>query len=53
MAGGVRYGELAAFLDAEGYALHNLGSLPHISIAGAVATGTHGSGATLGTLRRP
>ncbi|GAB3871821.1 FAD-binding protein [Dactylosporangium cerinum] len=50
VAGGVRYGELAAFLDAQGYALHNLGSLPHISIAGAVATGTHGSGAALGNL---
>lgn len=50
VAAGVRYGELAAFLDAEGYALHNLGSLPHISVAGAVATGTHGSGATLGNL---
>ncbi|WP_238013028.1 FAD-binding protein [Dactylosporangium sp. AC04546] len=50
VAGGVRYGELAAQLDAAGYALHNLGSLPHISIAGAVATGTHGSGAGLGNL---
>ncbi|MEV0570643.1 FAD-binding protein [Dactylosporangium sp. NPDC050588] len=50
VAGGVRYGELATFLDAEGHALHNLGSLPHISVAGAVATGTHGSGATLGSL---
>ncbi|MEV4511469.1 FAD-binding protein [Dactylosporangium sp. NPDC049525] len=50
VAGGIRYGELAAFLDAEGFALHNLGSLPHISIAGAVATGTHGSGAALGNL---
>jgi xylitol oxidase len=50
VAGGVRYGELATFLDAEGYALHNLGSLPHISVAGAVATGTHGSGAAHGSL---
>ncbi|WP_432986654.1 FAD-binding protein [Dactylosporangium sp. CA-233914] len=50
VAGGVRYGELARRLDAAGYALHNLGSLPHISIAGAVATGTHGSGAGLGNL---
>jgi xylitol oxidase len=50
VAAGVRYGELAAQLDAAGYALHNLGSLPHISIAGAVATGTHGSGAGLGNL---
>ncbi|WP_033340003.1 D-arabinono-1,4-lactone oxidase [Catenuloplanes japonicus] len=43
---GVRYGELASRLHAAGYALHNLASLPHISVAGAVATGTHGSGVT-------
>jgi alditol oxidase len=39
-----RYGDLAAALQAEGLALPNLASLPHISVAGAVATGTHGSG---------
>jgi xylitol oxidase len=50
VGGAVRYGELARRLDADGYALHNLGSLPHISIAGAVATGTHGSGVGLGNL---
>ncbi|MGI5244765.1 FAD-binding protein [Dactylosporangium sp. CA-139066] len=50
VGGGVRYGDLARVLDAEGYALHNLGSLPHISVAGAVATGTHGSGVGLGNL---
>jgi xylitol oxidase len=47
---GVRYGELAQHLQREGYALHNLGSLPHISVAGACATGTHGSGVTNGNL---
>ena len=41
---GMRYGELSAFLDSHGYALKNLASLPDISIAGAVSTGTHGSG---------
>ena len=41
---GVTYGELAGALNAEGMALHNLASLPHISVAGAVATATHGSG---------
>jgi alditol oxidase len=45
-----RYGTLAAELQASGYALHNLGSLPHISIAGAIATGTHGSGDRNGNL---
>ena len=44
VGGGTRYGELAAALEAQGWALHNLGSLPHISVAGACATGTHGSG---------
>jgi xylitol oxidase len=42
--GGIRYGELAGRLHAEGLALHNTASLPHISVAGAVATATHGSG---------
>jgi xylitol oxidase len=41
---GTSYGVLASWLEANGWALHNLGSLPHISIAGATATGTHGSG---------
>ena len=48
--GGMRYGELAAWLHERGWALHNLASLPHISVAGAVATGTHGSGDSNGTL---
>ena len=41
---GTSYGALAAWLQDRGLALANLGSLPHISIAGATATGTHGSG---------
>ena len=44
VTGGTRYGVLAAELQAQGYALHNTGSLPQISVAGATATGTHGSG---------
>jgi xylitol oxidase len=47
---GLRYGELAAVLHSEGLALHNLASLPHISVAGAVATATHGSGDGNGNL---
>ena len=47
---GVRYGQLAQYLQAEGFALHNLASLPHISIAGACATATHGSGDQNGNL---
>ncbi|HWG85679.1 MAG TPA: FAD-binding protein [Deinococcales bacterium] len=42
--GGARYGELGRFLHERGMALMNLASLPHISVAGAVATATHGSG---------
>lgn len=47
---GMRYGELAVFLNDNGYALHNLASLPHISVAGGVATATHGSGMRNGNL---
>jgi xylitol oxidase len=43
---GMSYGTLGRFLEDRGWALHNLGSLPHISVGGACATGTHGSGAT-------
>ena len=44
VAAGVRYGELAVTAHAAGLALSNMGSLPHISVGGASATGTHGSG---------
>ena len=47
---GIRYGDLATVLDAKGYALHNLASLPHISVGGACATATHGSGRGNGNL---
>ena len=44
VSGGVSYGELCRALEQSGVAIHNLASLPHISVAGAVQTGTHGSG---------
>jgi len=47
---GVRYGTLAPVIDAKGYAVHNLASLPHITVAGAIATATHGSGVRNGNL---
>ncbi len=47
---GVRYGDLCRYLHGAGYALHNLASLPHISVAGACATATHGSGDRHGNL---
>jgi xylitol oxidase len=46
----LKYGELVGALGAKGVALHNLASLPHISVAGAVATATHGSGDANGNL---
>jgi len=50
VGGGVRYGTLAPWLDAHGFAVHNLASLPHITVAGAISTGTHGSGVQNGNL---
>lgn len=50
---GVKYGQLAPVLHQQGFALHNLASLPHISIGGACATATHGSGFRNGNLATP
>ncbi len=50
VSAGLRYGQLAAILNSAGLALPNLASLPHISVAGSVATGTHGSGDRNGCL---
>jgi len=47
---GMTYGQLCPYLDGKGFALHNLASLPHISIAGACSTATHGSGEKNGNL---
>ena len=47
---GMTYGQLGPYLDSKGFALHNLASLPHISIAGACSTATHGSGEKNGNL---
>lgn len=47
---GVTYGRLAPYLDSQGFAVHNLASLPHVSVAGACATATHGSGSRNGNL---
>jgi xylitol oxidase len=48
--GGIKYGELAPYLDKHGFALHNLASLPHISVGGSITTATHGSGIKNGNL---
>ena len=47
---GIKYGQLGQYLHGQGYALHNMASLPHISVAGACATATHGSGDGNGNL---
>ena len=47
---GITYGQLAPLLHRQGWALHNLASLPHTSVAGSISTATHGSGETNGTL---
>ncbi len=47
---GAKYGQFAPELHQKGYALHNLASLPHISVAGACSTATHGSGVKNGNL---
>ena len=50
VSGGARYGDFVTELHDRGWAVHNLASLPHISVAGAIATGTHGSGDGNGNL---
>ena len=50
LAGGVTYQELTAQLDAAGWALRSMASLPHLSVAGACATASHGSGDANGNL---
>jgi alditol oxidase len=44
------YARLCSQLHTAEYAIHNMASLPHISLAGAIATATHGSGDTNGNL---
>src|SRR5438045_6392349 len=50
---GMTYGQLCPLLHSKGFALHNLASLPHISIAGAISPATHGSGEKNGNLATP
>jgi alditol oxidase len=47
---GMTYAAVAGALVERGLALHNLASLPHISVGGAIATATHGSGVGNGNL---
>jgi xylitol oxidase len=50
VGGGVTYSKLAPWLDAQGFAVHNLASLPQVSVVGACSTATHGSGIHNGNL---
>ena len=47
---GMTYATLGRELHARGFALAAMASLPHITVGGAIATGTHGSGDAIGTL---
>jgi alditol oxidase len=47
---GMPYGSFCAQLNEAGYAVHNMASLPQITIGGACATATHGSGDQNGNL---
>ena len=47
---GTTYAALGRELHARGVALAAMASLPHITVGGAIATGTHGSGDAIGTL---
>jgi xylitol oxidase len=53
LGAGIRYGQLCPYLDSRGFAVHNLASLPHVSVIGAAATATHGSGIKNGNLATP
>ncbi|HEY2130529.1 MAG TPA: D-arabinono-1,4-lactone oxidase [Streptosporangiaceae bacterium] len=48
--GGLTYQELTPRLSAAGWALPTLASLPQLTVAGACATATHGSGDAIGNL---
>jgi alditol oxidase len=50
VAAGIRYGDLVTQLHEAGFGLPGMASLPHISVAGACATATHGSGNRIGNL---
>src|SRR5712692_10656554 len=50
VSAGITYGQLSPYLHSKGFALHNLASLPHISLAGSCGTATHGSGEKNGNL---
>ncbi|MFG3339666.1 D-arabinono-1,4-lactone oxidase [Glycomyces sp. NPDC048151] len=49
-SGWITYAALSDAVHRAGFALHNMASLPHISVAGSIATGTHGSGDRNGNL---
>ena len=47
---GISYGALAERLHRAGRGVANFASLPHITVGGAIATATHGSGTRNGSL---
>ena len=50
VSAGMTYATLGRELHSRGFALAAMASLPHITVGGAIATGTHGSGDAIGTL---
>ncbi len=48
--GGMRLRDLNRYLDEHGFALANLGSIDSQSVAGVIATGTHGTGQGFGCI---
>jgi len=50
VSGAMTYARLASLLEPHQLAIANMASLPHLSIAGAISTATHGSGTTNGNL---
>ena len=47
---GITFGELGEYLHERNFGFHNMASLPHITVGGAISTGTHGAGVFNGNL---
>jgi xylitol oxidase len=47
---GMSYADAARYLESNGWAFSNMASLGEVTIAGAISTGTHGSGSNNGVL---
>lgn len=50
ISAGMAYADAARYLESNGWAFSNMASLGEVTIAGAISTGTHGSGSNNGVL---